>query len=264
MGGSLQGRRVVVIGASAGIGRAAAAHAVAEGATVVVAARRRSALEELVAEAGGGTAVEVDLCDPASCATFATAASDAAGGPIDALLFTAGTAPLARIETLDAEQWHRTLSTNVVALNLIISGLLPSFADGAVVAALSSEAVDMPRFGLAAYGASKTALEYSLWSWRLEHPEIRFSVVNVGSTVPTEFGDHFDPELLVEALNVWATQGLAQASFMQTDDLGGTLVELVATALRHPEIGMEHVALRSPSGIVATADQMLDVATALQ
>jgi NAD(P)-dependent dehydrogenase (short-subunit alcohol dehydrogenase family) len=231
---------------------------------VVVAARRREALQALVEEAGGGTAVPVDLCEPESCAAFAVAAAEAAGGPIDAVLFTAGTAPLARIETLDAEQWHRTLSTNVVALNLIISGLLPSLARGAVVAALSSEAVGMPRFGLAAYGASKTALEYSLRSWRLEHPEVRFSVVNVGSTVPTEFGDQFDPELLVEALNVWATQGLAQAAFMKTDDLGCALVELVATALRHPEIGMEHVALRSPSGVVATADHMVDVATALR
>ena len=263
MQGTLGGRRIVVIGASAGIGRSAALHAMGAGATVVLAARRTSVLDEVVAEGGGGSAVTVDLADATSCGAFAERAVEAAGGPIDAVLFTAGTAPLDHVENIDAEQWHRTLATNVVALNLIIAGLLPSLAPGAYVAALSSEAVESPRYGLVAYGASKAALDYSLRGWRLEHPEARFATITVGATVPTEFGDGFDPEFLGTALNAWATQGLAQASFMQTDDVGATLAEVVATALNHPEIGFEHLVLRSPSGIVASADEMFDVATVL-
>ena len=56
-GGALAGRRVLVAGASAGIGRAFAVHAVGAGAEVVLVARRAEALQEVVAEAGGGHAV---------------------------------------------------------------------------------------------------------------------------------------------------------------------------------------------------------------
>lgn len=251
---SLRDRRVVVIGASAGIGRAAAVSLARAGASLVVAARRAAQLEEVVREAGAGSAIPLDLCDPAACAAFGEAAAAALGGPIEAVLFTAGTAPLEHVERLDAEQWARTLNTNVVALNLLVSSLLPHLSPGALVAALSSEAVHAPRFGLAAYGASKAALEHSLRSWRLEHPEVRFSTITVGATMPTEFGDAFDPEILTAALEAWAVQGLAQAEFMTTDDVGELLAELVATALSHPEISMEQIVLRSPAGITSNAE----------
>ena len=258
---TLAGRRVIVVGASAGIGRAAAAEAIARGADVVVGARRAEALDQLVQEAGGGTAVTVDLADPDSCAAFVSAATAALDGPVDVVLFTAGMAPLDHIEKITAEQWHRTMATNAVSFNLLVAGLLPSLAPAALVAALSSEAVEAPRFGMIAYGASKAALELSLRGWRLEHPEARFSTIVVGATVPTDFGNNFEMDILVKALDIWATQGLAQEQFMDTTDVGVELVDLLETGLAHPNVGMERLVLRSPSGITADASVMHDAAT---
>ena len=59
----LAGARVLVTGASAGIGRAVAIHAVRLGARVMLTARRRKELEAACAEAGGGECVAVDLAE---------------------------------------------------------------------------------------------------------------------------------------------------------------------------------------------------------
>ena len=53
----LDGKRVVVVGASAGIGRAFALHAAREGARLIAVARRADRLRELAEEAGTGVAV---------------------------------------------------------------------------------------------------------------------------------------------------------------------------------------------------------------
>src|SRR5450432_3738557 len=61
---TLAGRTVLVIGASAGIGRSFATRAVQSGAEVVVVARRADRLEALVTEAGTCTTLAVDISRP--------------------------------------------------------------------------------------------------------------------------------------------------------------------------------------------------------
>ena len=61
---SLSGKRVVVVGASAGIGKAFAIRAGKEGAHLVVAARRTDKLAEVIAEVGSGTPVVTDVRRP--------------------------------------------------------------------------------------------------------------------------------------------------------------------------------------------------------
>ena len=79
-GAELSGRKVVVIGASSGVGRGVATRAVRAGADVVVAARRA----ERLAEVAGGHPVVVDLRDDATCRHLATEVS-AVLGRIDLL-----------------------------------------------------------------------------------------------------------------------------------------------------------------------------------
>jgi NAD(P)-dependent dehydrogenase (short-subunit alcohol dehydrogenase family) len=118
---------------------------------------------------------------------------------------------------------------------------------------VSSETVGQPRTALGAYNASKAALEETLKIWRAEEPEVRFSCVAVGATFPTEFGSEFDPELLVASLDDWTRRGLMQEQFMPTDELAAVLVGTLASALRWPSIGIEHISLRSASPVVGTA-----------
>ncbi|EFC80485.1 SDR family NAD(P)-dependent oxidoreductase [Parafrankia sp. EUN1f] len=62
----LSGRRILVVGASSGIGRAVAMPAAAAGARIAVVGRRESLLNDLVKEAGGGIPIVGDVSDDAS------------------------------------------------------------------------------------------------------------------------------------------------------------------------------------------------------
>jgi NAD(P)-dependent dehydrogenase (short-subunit alcohol dehydrogenase family) len=231
--GVLDGRRVVVVGASAGIGRAFAVRAIEEGAKVLAAARREDRLAELTVEAGGGAAVAADVSDPEGCARIADAARTALG-EIDLVLHAAAMSPLKRFSDTTVDDWRAVLGTNLVGVHQVIHALLPLLAPTGIVGVLSSETIGQPRAGLGAYSVSKAALEESLRCWHTEHPGVRFSCVAVGSTVPTEFGHSFDLPLLTELMGEWATHGLAQAEFMDTTEVGDFLVRLYAAALPYP------------------------------
>jgi len=92
--GTLEGRRILVVGGSAGIGRAFGAKAVAQGAHVAFSARRADKLQEAITEAGGGVAVTADITIAADCARLGADASSALGGPLDLVFISAGSSPL--------------------------------------------------------------------------------------------------------------------------------------------------------------------------
>ena len=256
---SLAGKHVLVIGASAGIGRSFAKQAIEDGADVVVSARRQAQLDELIKEAGGGQAITADLAKADDCTRIGTEAA-ALLGTIDLVLFCAGLAPLKPIEDHTQDDWMNTIAVNTVGINLAIAALLPALAPRAIVAVLSSETVGHPHWGLASYGASKAALEESMRAWRVEHPEFRFSTIPVGATIPTEFGNGFDPDMLMRAFEAWAATGLTQTELMQCDDLAAAILGVLAGALPYPGVGMEHVLLRSPAGHTSSTDAMADAA----
>lgn len=248
----LAGRRVLVVGASAGIGRATAVAAVRAGASVVLSARRAGALAAAVAEAGGGVAVAGDVCRPGGPGEI-VAGAVAELGEIDLLVHTVGFADLRSLADTDAATWHDTLSANVVGLNMLLRAALPHMAPGGVAAVLSSETSGTPRHGLVPYAASKAALEASVRGWRVEHPGARVTCVVVGATQPSEFGDGFEPDELGRAVESWIRHGVLQEEFMRTDDVAGVLVATMATALAFPGVGLEQIVLRSPSAVAGPA-----------
>jgi len=246
---SLVGARVLVVGASAGVGRAFAVRAVAAGADVVLSARRPDRLAEAVEAAQGGTPVVADVRVEADCRSLVEQAV-AHLGPIDLLFYAAGFAPLRALIETDSADWREVLETNVIGLQQVLAAAVPRMTPGGVAAVLSSETVGRPRSGLGAYGASKAALAESLRAWRLEHPEVRFSCLALGATQPTEFGDRFDPTLLGPVLDDWVRQGLIQESYMHTDEVAGLLADLLGSALEFRGVGIEDVVLRSPSPVI--------------
>lgn len=250
--GALVGRRVLVVGASSGIGRATSLAAVRAGARVVLSARRGEALAGAVAEAGGGVAVAGDVCEPGGPDRIVGGAA-AELGEIDLLVYTVGYASLRSLADTDAATWHDTLGANVVGLNMLLRAALPHMAEGGVVAVLSSETSGTPRHGLGPYAASKAALETSLRGWRLEHPAIRVMCVIVGATQPSGFGDGFETDELNRALESWVRHGVMQEEIMHSDDVAAVLVDTLATALTFPRVGIEEVILRSPSPIAGAA-----------
>jgi NAD(P)-dependent dehydrogenase (short-subunit alcohol dehydrogenase family) len=251
MSGTLLDKRVVVIGASAGIGRALAVRAVQEGAQVLMAARRGAELEKAAAEARGGHSVTMDVRVAEDCTRLATAARETLG-QIDILVSTVGVATLRLMADTDAEDLRRAFETNVIGFHQPMRSCLPLLAPNAVVMVLSSESVDQPFSALGAYVTSKQALERALIAWRTEHPGIRFCRVRVGQTFPTEFGNAFDSETLTRALDDWAARGLAQAQFMTPEEVAGVLVGVLRTAADHPGVSLDELMVRSSSAGTAT------------
>src|SRR5260370_15639329 len=88
--GRLEGHRVLVVGASGGLGRAMAARLDAEGASVAVAARRVELLDELRRQAGGRPGVlRCAVRGPDPCVGMGESAADRFGG-LDALRYAPG------------------------------------------------------------------------------------------------------------------------------------------------------------------------------
>lgn len=250
-------RTVVVVGASNGVGRAVARRAVAGGAQVAFCARRVELLEEAVAESGGGLVVAGDVADADDCGRIVDQVHRELG-PIDLILHAAAMGSIVRMEDCDEPSWLQLVATNLIGFNLLCRAAVPAMVPGGVIAALSSEAVGFPREGLGPYSATKAALGQSMLAWRMEHPELRFSVVTIGGTMPTGFGDGFDPAVLTRAMDTWFRWGQMQRRQMDTDELADVLVDFLGAVVAHPGVAMEDVRLRHPSDPARTLEELLN------
>ena len=153
--------RVVVTGASSGIGRAVAERLVARGASVALWARRGDELAALADELGAAAvAIECDVSDVEAVDAVARE-SEARIGLINGLVNAAGIAdplPLARI---DAEAWRRTIGINLsgsfFSCRAIAQRLREEDAEGSIVN-IGSELSAMGAPNYTAYCASKFAV----------------------------------------------------------------------------------------------------------
>jgi NAD(P)-dependent dehydrogenase (short-subunit alcohol dehydrogenase family) len=162
----LAGKRVLLTGASSGIGESAAEQFAHHGATVVAVARRQDLLDALVGRitenGGNATAISCDLSDLDAVDALAADVEQRLGG-VDILINNAGRSirrPLA--ESL--ERWHdvdRTMVLNYYSPLRLIRGIAPGMlqrGDGHIinVATWGVFSEPSPLFGV--YNASKAAL----------------------------------------------------------------------------------------------------------
>src|SRR5688500_8414966 len=155
---SLEGRSVVVTGASKGIGKGIARVFARQGAKGVVVARHDDQAEACARELGGtASAFAADVTKLDDMEAMAKAAAERHGG-IDVLCANAGIFPQAKIEELSAEQWDHVLGTNLKGTFLAVKACLPHLkkADGGRVVITSSITGPVTGFpGWTHYGASK-------------------------------------------------------------------------------------------------------------
>lgn len=191
----LADKRILVVGASSGIGREIARIAVASGARVVFAARRLALLTEAVADAGGGLPLECDVRDPSSCAEVVRASVDSLGG-LDALVYSSAMVPFVKVGDATPRLWADIMATNVIGASLVVRAAQPhlSATSGRVVL-ISASSTGRPVPGLGVYACTKAALEELVRVWRSEYPEIGFTSARVGSTLGTEVGKDADPDI---------------------------------------------------------------------
>src|SRR3954468_11471776 len=163
----LQGKKILVTGASQGLGLAVAARCVAEGADVAICARSQEALDlaaaGLRAKAGADRRVwsgVADVSSPAQADALVAQATHALGG-LDGLVNNAGIyGPKGLIEEIDWAEWAKAVEINLMGTVLPCRAVLPDFrkrGTGKIVN-LSGGGATAPLPRLSAYAASKAAV----------------------------------------------------------------------------------------------------------
>ena len=121
----LDGKVVLVTGASRGIGAAVALAVAAKGARVALVARTERDLEAVLAEAGGcGAFAAADVADPAALAD-AVAKLEADLGPIDVLVANAGIGAYGPFVDMEPDELERLVKVNVLGTMYAIKAVLP-------------------------------------------------------------------------------------------------------------------------------------------
>ena len=207
-------KTVLITGATAGIGEAAARKFVADGWRVIGTGRRAERLDSLARELGDAfVPLELDMRDTA---TFDALAADA--GPIDLLINNAGLAPpMNNLQDAGQEPIDVVLATNIAGLVALTRALLPGLVErkGAIIN-LSSVAATYPYKGGAVYAGSKAFVRQFSLGLRcdLAGTGVRVTSIEPGM-VETEFtlvrngGDQAASDALYSGANPMTAEDIA-------------------------------------------------------
>ena len=216
---NVQGKVVVITGASSGLGEATARMLSAMGATVVLGARRADRLQALVDElkAGGGQALAraTDVTRHEQVKALVDAAV-AAFGRVDVMINNAGLMPHSPLERLKIEDWDRMIDVNLKGVLYGIAAVLPHMRERKAghIINVSSVAGHKVRGGATVYAATKHAVRALSEGLRLEVKpyNIRTTIVSPGA-IDTELVDHITEPDVAEGVRKVYEQAIPADSF---------------------------------------------------
>ena len=190
MSENIEGKVVVITGASSGLGEATARHLAAQGAKLVLAARRTDRLQSLATELnlGAGAAVATDVTDAAQVKALVDGAV-AAHGRVDVILNNAGLMPHSPLERVKIDDWDRMIDVNLKGVLYGIAAVLPhmtrqkSGQKSGHIINVSSVAGHKVRPGSAVYAATKAAVRMLSEGLRQEVKpyNIRTTIISPGA-----------------------------------------------------------------------------------
>lgn len=223
----LQGRHILVTGASSGIGAATARLCASLGATLTLCGRDELRLAQVLATLGGDghRSIAGDLTDPA-----AREALVAQSLPFDGCVFSAGIAALAPVRMLSQRHLDAMFNTNFDAPMLLTQLLLSKrrIAAGASLVYVTSAAQHWGFAGSAMYAGAKAALTAAVRTLAAEQARqgIRANCVSPGYVeTPMLAG-------LQAGMSMAAAQAPAALGAIEAEDVAGPIVYLLAPASR--------------------------------
>ena len=202
MAGSLEGRRILITGASSGIGEATAEAIVAAGGAVALGARRKDRLDELAGRLNGtAIAIEADIGEEKEAERLVAEASEQLGG-LDGLVNNAGVMLLGLIQGADTSEWRQMIDVNLLGLLYCTNAALPIMRDGGGgdVVNVASVAGRQANMGSAVYNMTKWGVVGFSEALRQEgtHIGVRVTCIEPGF-VETELQGHNTNPMVVEA-----------------------------------------------------------------
>ena len=244
-GGLLAGKVCVVSGVGPGLGRQAARALAAHGADLVLAARRQSTLDDVLAEVAdiGARAITVptNIVDPDACARLMTAGAEEFGG-VDVLVNNAFRPDVFQsFEDVDLTVWRKIMDVNVFGSLQMTRAALPFMRrrGGGSVVMVASMVARQPQPGQGGYAISKGAL---LTATRVLADELGPANVRVNAVVPgwmagpsvdiyiemTSSGRGVPAQVVVDELNARVPLG----SIPSDEDVAGSIVYLASDLSR--------------------------------
>jgi NAD(P)-dependent dehydrogenase (short-subunit alcohol dehydrogenase family) len=229
--------RIVVVGASSGIGRAVGIGLARQGKEVALLARRQHRLDLAAEEAGNGAVgIACDVTDPSSVTAAIGRAATELGG-IDAVLYATAKGVMGPLKDVDADTWAELFATNVTGAALVTAAALPHLeqSQGTAIYMSSISASMTPPWPLiGAYATSKAALDKLVEAWRTEHPQIGFTRLTIGDCIggdghsTTELMNGASPEVLMQAITEWGALRYITGDFIDVDHLTEVVGTVVA------------------------------------
>jgi len=230
----LAGKTALVTGASRGIGRASALALTRMGAQVLVhyssGVKEAEAVVAEIRQAGGrADAVAADLAAPDGAHQLAKQVRAVVGDRLDILVANAGISKSATLEDTTVEDFDRLFAVNVRAPFFLVQQLLPILGNGSSVVLLSSLAAHASVGTLAAYAATKGAIDTLVkhFAAALGSRGIRVNAVAPG-VVDTDMSSFVKTEAgRTSAVSMQALQRVARA-----EDIGPVIAFLASDEAR--------------------------------
>jgi NADP-dependent 3-hydroxy acid dehydrogenase YdfG len=195
MSNNIEGKVVVITGASSGLGEAAARMLSEQGAIVVLGARRADRIESLATElqANGGKALAVTT-DVTKADQVQKLVDEAVNqfGRIDVIINNAGLMPQSSLDRLKIEDWDQMIDVNIKGVLYGIAAVLPYMKEqkSGQIINVASVAGHKVRAGGAVYSATKHAVRVISEGLRMEVKpyNLRTTIISPGA-VDTELPD---------------------------------------------------------------------------
>jgi short-subunit dehydrogenase len=227
-------KRILITGASRGIGRAIAEKVATPETILLLQGRDRNALKETcrLVEAKGTRTTSL-LCELADKLQIEKLLAAIGSEPVDILINNAGFAIVKPLDAISLDEWNRTLAVNVTAPFLLTQKLSANMKTGASIVNILSIAAKTGFANWSSYCMSKFALEGFSQSIR---EELRSRGIRVLNVYPAAT----DTDIWKPIEGDWPREKM-----MSSDEIA----EAVAYALSRPsDVAVENISLTKTSG----------------